>query len=163
MAEKITFTGVQLLGFGRDSKGGKATFSAGLNGVVQRAMSWGEIPEFLTGGDLEGELSATVITLVPKEAELKRHETSIDVSKVSKFSSVRLELEGKKGKGHRTELRFTVTFSDQKGARKLEEYMQTCGKSSLIVSYEKQAVQADLPGTEVHATDEQRQAAMDIN
>ena len=98
MAEKLTFTGVQLLGFSRDAKGGKATFSAGLNGQVQRQMGWGEIPEFLTGGDLEGELAATSIILVPKDAELKRHETQIDVSKVAKFLSIRLELEGKKGK-----------------------------------------------------------------
>lgn len=149
LSEKITFSGVQLLGFSRDSHGGKATFSSTFGSSVMSKMGWIEIPECLTGGSLEGELAATSLELVPKEAELKRHQMQLDITRVSKFLTVRLELEGKQGKGHRTELRFTAYFADPKGARKLEEYMLTCSKSSLVVSYEKQAQQADLPGVEV--------------
>jgi hypothetical protein len=50
---------------------------------------------------------------------------------------VRLEVKGKRGVGHRTELRFNVTTGDLKGARKLEEYFLVAGKSQLKISYEK--------------------------
>lgn len=155
MADKITFSGVQLLGFSRDLHGGKATFSATFGSSVTTKMGWTEIPECLTGGSLEGELSATSLELVPKDAELKRHQIQLDITRVSKFLTVRLELEGKSGKGHRTELRFTAYFADPKGARKLEEYMLTCDKSTLVVSYEKQAQQADLPGVELKQDDQE--------
>lgn len=162
MAEKLTFTNVQLLGFSRSPKSGKAKFSSSLTSGVIKKLEWGEIQEFVTGANLDGELAATSIELLPKESELQRHQIQLDTSRVYKFQSVRLELDNSKGKGHKTELRFTVAFADPKGARKLEEYSQTCGKSSLIVSYEKQAVQESLI-PDVQASDEQRQAAMEIN
>ncbi len=137
MSEKLTFTGVELLGFSRDSEGGKAKFSSSLTSAIIKKMGWGEIPEFLTGGSLEGELAALSVELIPKEQELQRHHIQLETRQVSKFLTVRLELEGKSGKGHRTELRFTVLFQDTKGARKLEEYMLTCKKSTMVVNYEK--------------------------
>ena len=155
MSEKLTFTGVELLGLSRDSEGGKAKFSSSLTSAVIKKMGWGEIPEFVTGTSLEGELAATSVELVPKEQELQRHQIQLETRQVSKFLTVRLELDGKSGKGHRTQLRFTVSFADPKGARKLEEYMLTCAKSTLVVSYEKQAQQADLPGVEVKPPDNQ--------
>lgn len=161
MAEKLTFTSVQLLSFSRGAKGGSATFSSSLNSTIQKKLSWTDIPECIVGGKLEGDLAATVITLTPKEPELRKHEFSLDCQRISGFQSVRLELEASKGKGHRTEIRFTVTFADPVGCRKLEAYMLTCGKSTMAVSYEKAAVQEEIP--EVVATDEQRQAAMEIN
>ena len=83
----------------------------------------------------------------------------IKTQKIGKFETVRLEIEGtKSGKGHRTELRLTVWYTDAKGARLLEEYIQTAGKSSLSVSYEKQAQQADLPGVE---KDDDAQGSLD--
>lgn len=158
MADTITFTSAVLEKFSRNGSGGKATFACGLNQKVMQAMGWVEIPECLTGANLEGSLSATTVKLVPSESQLKDHQIELSVSQVSKFESVRLEIEGKKGKGHRTELRFVVAFPDTKGARKLEQYMLTIGegKSSLTVSYVKQEV---IPGME--ATDEQRQATME--
>lgn len=163
MASKISFTGAQLLSFGRDGKGGKAHFSSSLTSSVIKAMEWGEIPEFVTGTSLEGELAATELTIEPKDAELKKHAIALELRQVSKFQTVRLELEGKNGKGFRTELRFTASFGDLKGCRKLEEYMVTVGgKSTVMVSYEKQAVQESLI-PDVEASDEERQAAMEIS
>ena len=106
------------------------------------------MPECLTGASLDGELAATVIVLTPKDESLKRHEMQLDVSKVNGFKTIRLELEGKRGVGHRTELRFLAHFSDVKGAAKLEAYMMTAAKSRVIISYTKQAQQSSLPGTE---------------
>ena len=158
--EKLTFTTVELVSFGRSRKGGKAIFASSLNANVQKKMGWAEIPESITASNLEGDLAATVITLEPKEPELKKHAFSLDVQRVHRFQSVRLELEGTKNKGHRTEIRFLVEFSDPTGCKKLEAYMQTANKSSMQVSYEKQVVQEEIP--EVMATDEQRQAAMEL-
>ena len=151
MSEKLTITSVTLLTFKRDLKGGGADFSSSITQAVRKIMGWTEIPECYSGGSLDGDLAATVITLTPNDEALKRHAIDLDTTKVHKFEVVRLELEGKKGKGFRFELRFHVKFSDVKGCRKLEEYMLTAGKSTMVVSYEKQAVQADLPGTEVAA------------
>lgn len=153
--DKLTFTSAQLLGFSRDASGGTATFSSTLNTNVEKAMGWTDIPSCATGATLEGELAASIIQLIPNDSELRRHEIQLDVARVNKFKVVRLELEGTRQVGHRQELRFTVQFSDVKGARKLEEYILTCGKSKVVVSYTKQAVQEDLPGTELDDCDDQ--------
>lgn len=147
--EKLTFPTVTLLSFSRKPTGGKAVFSGSVTTAVARAMEWTDIPECATSAALDGELSATQVELVPKDEALRRHAIILDTSKVAKFELVRREIEGKKGKGHRQELQFSVWFPDVKGARKLEEYMLTCGKSTLSVSYQKQAQQADLPGAAV--------------
>lgn len=156
MAEKIIFTGVQLLSFGRKPEGGTAKFSAAFSEKVSEAMGWEDIPECLTGGKLEGELRATSATLAPNEKELQKHEMDLDISHVGSFETVRLKLERSKGKGHRTELRFSVSFSDPNGARKLEQYITSCGKSRLTVAYTKQAEQEEMQ----LATAEQRQATL---
>lgn len=147
--DKLTFTSAQLLGFSRDAKGGTATFSCSMNANVEKAMGWTDAPSWLTGGNLEGELAASIVQLVPDDGSQHRHQMQLDVSRINGFNLVRRELEGTRQKGHRHELRFKVHYSDVKGARKLEEYILTCGKSKVVVSYTKQAVQADLPGTEI--------------
>lgn len=117
-------------------------------------MDWPEeVPAMLTGANLEGDLHATSCDLIPSEGALKKHAVDLEINRVTKFEAVRLELEGKKGKGYRTELRFKVHFTDKAGARKLEQYMLTIGegKGSLTVSYTKQT---ELP----LATTDQRQA-----
>ncbi len=148
MAEKLTFTSVELDKFGRSKTGVVAKFTSSLNSQVIGKMGWSEIPECMTGADLEGEIVCISLELIPDEGLLKKHAIQLELAQITSFKTVRLELEGKKGKGHRTELRFAVTSMDVKGARKLEEYMLTAGKSKLVVSYEKQAKQEDLPGTE---------------
>ena len=148
MAEKLTFTSVELDKLGRDKKGVWATFSASFTSEVIQALGWAEIPECYTGGALEGEITAISLELIPNDKPLARHRTQLDLAQVKGFETVRRELEGKQGKGHRTELRFDVYCQDQEGAAKLERYKLTCGKSKMLVSYEKPATQTDLPGVE---------------
>lgn len=157
MAETITFTNAQLLSFSRKPEGGTARFSASLTDKVSSAMGWADIPECLTGAKLDGELTASTATLAPNEKELRKHQTELEISRVGHFETIRLELERSKGKGHRTELRFSVIFSDANGARKLEQYITSCGKSRVTVSYTKAAEQEELP----MATEEQRQAVLE--
>jgi hypothetical protein len=155
MADKLTFTSVELDRFTRSRKGTAGKFKASLNSAVISKMAWTEMPACLTGAALEGEITAISLELVPDDAPLKKHATSLDLAKIHSFSTVRLELQGKKGKGHRTELRFTVTSQDPQAARKLELYMLTCGKSKLLVSYEKQAEQEPLPGAQANRDDDE--------
>ena len=149
MAEKLTFTSVQLDKFGRNDKGVHADFSASLNSAVIQKMGWTEIPECLTGADLEGEITAISLELIPSDKELRKHAIELDLSKLHSFQTVRRELEGKKGKGYRTELRFKLSSQDVNGCRKLESYYLTANqKAQLTVAYEKAAVQEQLPGGE---------------
>ena len=159
MAEKIVFTGATLQSFTRKSTGGSIKFTAAFTDQVARAMSWADVPECLTGATLDGDLHAQTLILSPNEKELRKHECEIEVSRVFRFQTVRMELEGKRGKGHRTELHFTALFSDPNGARKLEQYIISCGKSRVTVSYTKAAEQPELP----MSTEEQRAAASEEN
>src|ERR1051326_1403215 len=136
MPDKVTFLSAQLLSFKRKPNGGSAQFSCSLSQPMCRAMGWAaDIPEFVAGGKLDGDLAAHNLYLVPKDKELARHATELDINRVHKFKSIRLELENSRGQGHRTEIRFQVDFADVKGARKLEEYILTCGKSTATVTY----------------------------
>lgn len=154
---RLTFSGVTLLGFCRTQTRSKADFSSSLSSTVMKAMGWSDIPEWLTGAQPEGDLSATLLEIVPKEAELRKHAFDLTVSRLHKFEIVRLELEGKQGKGHRMELRFTAQFNDPDGARKLEAFMATIGegKCSVTVSYTKQET---LPGVDPQQTEERAEA-----
>ena len=147
--EKLTFTSVELDKFNRSKEGVTASFRASLNSQVMGKMGWSEIPECLTGASLEGELTAISLELIPADKALEKHAISLDLAKISDFAIVRLELEGKQGKGHRTELRFKVRSQDPQGARKLELYMLVAGKSRMPVSFEHQAKQEPLPGAQV--------------
>lgn len=158
MPDKLTFPTVQLLGYSRKSTGGVAQFSSSITAQIEKAMQWNDIPECATGASLEGELASSLVMLTPKDKELEKHSVDLDCTKVCSFELVRLELEGKKGKGYRQELRFKVHFNDVKGGRKLEEYLLTCGKGQLVVSYTKQPVQETIPGTE----DEDKQEKLSV-
>ncbi len=145
MPDKISFTSARLLSFSRKPAGGVAKFAASWNQKVADAMNWSEVPECMTGATLEGDLSGETCELTPSQGELRKHAIELKINRVHSFQTVRLELEGKKGKGHRTELRFDVAFTDTSGARKLENYIQTLGdegKGTLSVSY---VVQEALP------------------
>jgi len=146
MPQKLTFTSVQLDKFSRNREGCTAKFSASLNSDVIGKMGWTEIPECLTSSDLEGEIACTSLELVPSDKEMTKHAMSLDLAKVKKFQTQRLELEGKRGKGHRTELWFSVESADPQAARKLELYLLVAGKSKMVVSYEPVAKQDVLPG-----------------
>jgi hypothetical protein len=152
--QKLTFTSVELDKFSRNKEGCSAKFRASLNSQVIGKMGWTEIPECLTGADLEGELTCISLELIPSDEALSKHATQLDLAKIGKFQTVRLELENKKGKGHRTELRFTVETTDPQAARKLELYLLVANKSRLVISYEPPAKQEEMPLTETESSEE---------
>lgn len=147
---KITFQSAVLTSFTRNWKGGNAHFTSSMTKQVCSQLGWADIPEFLTGASPEGELSATVMELYPKEKELEKHGFDFGNGRVHKFEVVRRELEGKQGKGYRQEIHFAVAFTEKEVCRKLEQWMLTIGegKGTLSVTYEPQPKQATLPGTD---------------
>jgi hypothetical protein len=137
MAEKLTFIGLEVLSFNRTKAGTVAHLSCELTTSILKLMNWTEPPECYTGGGLVGDVAAISAELMPSDRTLSRHAVELDAVHLHSFKTVRLEIEGKRGVGHRTELRFCVTSGDLKAARKLEEYFTIPGKSQLRVSYEK--------------------------
>jgi len=159
MPDTLKFSSAILKSFGRDKNGGHAVFTASFTKPLCDAMGWGGVPEGAQSIKLEGDLHATHATLTPKEKPLAKHEIDFDISEISDFQVIRLELEGHKGKGWRFELRFKVYSAARSICRALEEYMMSIGevKSVLQVSYVKQGVLLPDDGL---AGDERRQATM---
>lgn len=147
MRDKLTFTGVVLKSFSRNHNGGKARFSANFTPTVGKAMGWAGFPEGATSVALEGDLAASTATLQPTAGELSKWKIEFSATAVKGFEGVRFELEGKKGKGYRYELHFSVEFKDMTACRHLEEFITHIGdhKSTLTVAYTKAAEQTDLP------------------
>jgi hypothetical protein len=130
------------------------------------AMGWGDIPENITSAAAGGELDQAIATLASKDASLHKVGFEIEKARFNGFQMVRREIEGKKGKGTRLELHFAMTSLDENAARKMEAWMLTAGasKAKLDISYTPAAVQESFAETEDPiATDEQRQAVMDVH
>lgn len=125
----VVFPAAIVTEFGRDLGGGWIKFKCNFGAKVCKAMGWEEPHEKETISSLEGELSATRLILTPSQKELQMHAIDVEVSKVSGFKCVRLELEGQRGNGYRRELRFEASFSAAEIAGKLEQYLLTCGES----------------------------------
>lgn len=160
MSDHVQFTGVTLKSFSRNKNGGTAIFHANFTQKVSEAMGWGGMAAGQTSVKLEGVLAAATVALQPKDGALAKWRIEFTGTAVKAFEATRLELEGKKGKGHRYELRFHVEFVDVTACRYLEEFITNAGeaKSTLDVSYTKAAEQTSLLDDELG--DERRQATM---
>lgn len=163
MAEqlRVDFTGVTLKSISRKpSSGGEAKFSANLTAAVQKKMGWGEMPPYETSANLEGDLAAQSMILGAKDTLMAAYEISVDIQSAGGFEAIRKELPGKRAKGFRHVLHFTVKFADN-AMGLLEEYMLKVPeeKGSMTILYVPRAAQADLP----QQTNEQRQATLAEN
>ena len=149
MPQKVKFTSVEIDHIKRSRKKMTARFEFPLTRPSALAMGWGELGDFENGSNLKGDLGATVISLVPNDEALKRHAVDLETSRVHKFVATRQEIEGKKGKGTRWMVQCEAIIRQVDGCKKLEAYMMTVPKSSMVVSYEPQPEQVNLPGTEL--------------
>lgn len=158
MPDKVQFSSARLDKFSRIKKEGSSTWVCPWNAKAAEAMKWpAEIHPSETGSNLEGVLHAESFEVKPSKAELAKHAFTLSGATASGFETARREtVDGKKGKGHRTELWFTVKFSDPNGMRKLEQWWNSVGaeKGSVTISYVSQpplplqseeAKQATLP------------------
>lgn len=163
MSDTIVFPSVTLESILRNHKGGHAGFSSTFPKSVGDAMGWNGLQDGITSAKLDGELAATHVSMTPKDGALsKKYKVAFDATKVSDFQVFRLELDGHKGKGHRLELRFKVSFADTQACARLEEYMTHAGeaKAALTVSYVQQTA-VDLSGPTLD--EERRQATLADN
>jgi len=162
MSDRITFTGAILKSFGRNKNGGKAIFHANYTKDVADAMGWGGMTAGQKDVGLEGSLAASTCVFQPNHGELSKWMIEWTATAVKSFEVIRLESEGKKGKAHRFELRFTVEFVDMTACHYLEEFMTHAGgeKSTLTVSYTKAAEQTGMLDDIPALDEERRQATM---
>lgn len=161
MSDVISFPTVTLKSFTRNKNGGEATFVSTFPKSIGDHMGWNGFPPGATSVNLEGELAARNMKLTPKDGPLAKWTTTFEINLVHAFQAFRLESEGTRGKGHRIELRFKVSFADVEGCRYLEEYMTNAGeaKAALEVSYTKQAEQTTLADADGITLDEERRQA----
>lgn len=164
---QINFTKVLVLGFSRKATSGTVKLSAAMTKPVAERMGWGrmieengksyfqlDVPDWQKSSNPVGKLAASQIDLEPKDPQLSKHAIVLDgVTSVDSFEIVRTEAKGakaKKTKAYKTELLMSVNFTDIAGAKKLEAYMQTAnsGDSSMIVTYEREPENEELPGME---------------
>jgi len=149
LTKTVTFTSAVLKSFSRGDSSGSAKFSASYTNAIKEAMEWGEVVDYQKSSKLEGELTGRKMTIKPSDGPLEKFTIEIDITTVYGFELVKYEVEGKRGKGHRWELHFTVDFNDPTGCRYLEEFKIHCGKgkSSVTISHEPQPKQGTLTET----------------
>lgn len=158
-SHSITFAGAQIAEFGRvDPASGWIKFRCSLGGGLDALfskMGWDTPGEKTAMEKLDGKLSGGNFILTAKD---KLIDAEIDIAYVSvtDFACHRFELEGRKKKGFRRELRFSVSFVEEDACGKLESYMMTSdnARGSLKVVYYPEEVQPELD----LSNDEARQA-----
>lgn len=165
----LTFPSAKIAEFGRvDPESGWIKFRCSLPKDIEKlfqVMGWDIPGEKTVSEDLEGKLKGGHLILTPKldKDELLKvkspdgkvntdAEVDIEFEDISSFKCLRLELEGRKGKGFRRELRFEAKFKCEDGAANLESYMMRTSnaRGSLKVTYYTEPVQ-----TEIKLDDEQ--------
>lgn len=110
--------------------------------------------------DLEGKLSGGSIVLRCQD-KLVSADFDMPYKSIGGFQLLRLELEQRKGKGFRRELRFSGTFDFSEGCATMESYMNQTANAAgeLTVTFTKEPEQSELP----LASEEQRQAVLPEN
>lgn len=175
---RVTFSisNVKLAEFGRtDPADGWIKFHAALGKGFEslfEMMKW-QVPGPHTALQrLDGKIPEGTLLLKSTEDKLKAEspdgtvksdaEVNIEFDSINGFECHRLELEGRKKKGYRRELRFTIKYHCRDGAANLEAYMMATdnARGSLRIAYTREPEQQELDG--VQATEEQRQAVMDL-
>jgi hypothetical protein len=146
--------------------GGKAKFTFPLTPKIAKTLGWPELPDGTKGWSPENsELSATLIELKPNNEELKAVACVIDCQHMGDFQIIRKAK--KKGKDSVkatekiTEVMCVVTFGDPLGCAKLEAYMLSAARSEMLVVYDPQPQQDDLPGTRVDMTQDDGQMPLE--
>lgn len=189
---KIQFHSVKLAEFGRvDTASGWMKFQCPMSAksmdVLFPHMGW-DIPGDKSSLEkLDGKLKGGhfILTAKADDEKLKvksqdgsvnlEMEIDIEFGEITDFQCVRLELEGRKKKGFRRELRFKATFAEkcEDAAANLEAYMMRSGNSrgTLKVTYfvdpeqitmSHDESQSSLVPDDVTATGEQAAAVAEL-
>jgi len=161
-AKSIKFTGARITEIHRvDTAGGHVKYACGLGQGYEKLfekMGWSIPGEKTKSEKLEGKFEGGSLI---HQASDKLIDAQYDIAYISlsDFEMIRLQIEGKKKKGFRRELRFKATFKEQDACAKLEAYMfeSDNARGPLKVTYYPEQVQEviDL------SSDESRQAVLD--
>jgi hypothetical protein len=150
---KITFAGARIAEVKRvDAEAGSFKFHVNLGKTLEalcEKMGWQMPGDKTTLENLEGKMQGGSL-LLKSQDKLIDAEVEMGYKSISGFALHRLELEGRKGKGFRRELRFNGTFDDPEGCAKMESYMNRTAnaRGTLLVTFLKEEVQENLPLTE---------------
>lgn len=146
----INFAGAKIAEFGRvDADSGWFKFrvvgGAGLEALCKK-MGWSMPGDKTTLEKFEGKLVGGHLVLNCQD-RLVDAGLDIEYGEIKGFELHRLELEGRKKKGFRRELRFSGTFKCIDGAANFESYMMRTANARgvLKVTYLKEEVQENLP------------------
>jgi len=114
-----------------------------------KKMSWQLPDDHTTLQQLEGTLHGGSFVMRVND-KLSDAEVELPFKSMNAFAIHRLEIEGRKGKGFRRELRFNGVTEDETACASIESYMGRIGTSTgeLTVGYLKEEVQPELPLTE---------------
>ncbi len=113
-------------------------------------MSWQLPDDHTTLQQLEGKLHGGHFVIRVNDKLSDAEWIELPFKTINGFAIHRLEIEGRKGKGFRRELRFNGVTEDPEACASIESYMNRIGTSTgeLTVSYLKEEIQPDLPLTE---------------
>jgi hypothetical protein len=179
---QITFPSSRIAEFGRvDPESGWVKFRCHLAPKniepLFNHFGWQVPGEKVSLDKLDGKLAGGHFIMTAKPDEEQRlklkskdgrvdtdMEINIEYLTIDGFECHRLELEGRKKKGFRRELRFKAKFNCEDGAANLEAYMMRTdnARGSLKVTYVKEPEQTNLVPDGVTASEDQRQGALDI-
>ncbi len=162
-AKSIKFDGARITEIHRvDTAGGHVKYACGLGRGYEKLfekMGWNLPGEKTKSEKLEGKFEGGSLIHSASD-KLVEAEYDIAYLVLSDFEMIRLEIEGKKKKGFRRELRFKATFKEQDACAKLESYMfeSDNARGPLKVTYYPEQIQEeiDLSG------DEARQAVLEV-
>lgn len=160
--DKVTFTGVKLHSFARDRKGGKAKLSSLLSAPIQKLMKWADMPEDYPSAAPGGVIVASHMLLKSNAGDLATFDVGVDIASLGDFEIVRLEVQGKRGKGKRLELHFTAKFTDVAGCGVLETYLCTAADSVGTLEVTYQAASGKVDVTNAQQLDADRQASLEM-
>jgi hypothetical protein len=111
-----------------------------------RRMNWQVPNEHTTLQQLEGKFNGGSFVIRVND-KLSDAECELAYKTINAFAIHRLEIEGRKGKGFRRELRFNGSTEDPEACAAIESYMGRIGTSTgeMTVSFLKEEVQPELP------------------
>ena len=160
-AVHINFSTAEIAEFGRvDATSGWIKWKVALGKDMPKLfehMGWALPGDATTQESFEKKLTGGNFILTAKD-KLADMEVDIAYQSAKSFTCFRFELKGRKKKGFRRELRFTMSFEEADAAAKLESYMQTVGaEGALRVTYYPEAIQDELD----LSSDEARQAVLE--